>query len=451
MTTLVPKPLWSCLSQPIPGSTHAEHKATLGQALAERVKRMEGAVRQAHYWLWSNPLPWDPILWAHPSDPLNPFSVSHSAFSTSVPMPPRTRPTYQHPPPLPRHALKKPSKSGPTKPQPAIRGTPENFKRQSSHASAPPRAPPSSAIPRPTQHSLPRQPQKRLRSPQRNQTTITWAPPKRTKTARPLSPPRPRARYRGTRLPLTSSPTSTRCNASSVPPRHSASRDIRNFFRPSSELLSPPLDPFDPLPLPVPRPALQGNSAFVQPHHQSQHTLPLASRSRDVLYAPCGVHTLMRSSFGGRQPQNKLMRLRTLKKGSLPPRRLRFARVKPGAGALELGRTPSVYVSVISSVPLLTASSPRRPVSTGTPLVDVGRALTSSVFDLVLLIGTVLALSVTDIFTVQETSFSWCFSCSALVFQGLPLLPEKVFGLLTLVLVACICFRKPLLIFHDSK
>ena len=189
MRTLVPKSLWSCLSQPIPGSTHAEHKATLGQALAERVKRMEGAVRQGHDWLCSNPLPWDPILWAHPPDPLNPFSVSHGAFSTSVPMPPRTRPTYQHPPPLPRHALKKPSKSGPTKPQQAIRRTPRNSKRPSSHASAPPRAPPSSAIPRPTQHSRPRQPQKRLRSPQRNQTTITWAPPKRKKKTPALSHP----------------------------------------------------------------------------------------------------------------------------------------------------------------------------------------------------------------------------------------------------------------------
>ena len=256
MRTLVPKPLWSCLSQPIPGSTHAEHKATLGQALAERVKRMEGAVRQAHDWLCTNPLPWDPILWAHHPDPLNPFSVSHGAFSTSVPMPPRTGSTYQHPTPLPRHALKKPSKSGPTKLQPAIRRTPRNSKHPHSHASAPNQAPPSSAIPRPTQHSRPRHPQKRLRLPQRNQTTITWAPPKRTKATRPLSPPRPRARYRQTRLPLTSMPTSTRCNAPSAPPRHSASRDIPNFFRPSSDFLSPPLDPFDPLPLPEPPPPL---------------------------------------------------------------------------------------------------------------------------------------------------------------------------------------------------
>ena len=258
MRTLVPKSLWSCLPQPIPGSTHAEHKATLGQALADRVKRMEGAVRQAHDWLCSNPFPWDPILWARPPDPLNLFSVSHGAFSTSVPMPPRTRPTYQHPPPLPSHTLKKPSKSGPTKPQPAVRRTPRNSKRPSSHASAPPRAPRSSPFPRPTQHSRLRQPQKRLRSPQRNQTTIHWAPPKRTKFTRPLSPPRPRARYRQTRLPLTSRPTSTRCTAPSAPPRLSASRDDRNYFRPSSHLVSPPLDPFDPLPLPQPPPPHPG-------------------------------------------------------------------------------------------------------------------------------------------------------------------------------------------------
>ena len=265
MRTLVPKSGWSCLSQPISGSTHAEHKATYGQALAEQVKRMEGAVRQAHDWLYSNPLPWDPILWAHPPDPLNPFSVSHGAFSASVPMPPRARPTYQHPPPLTRQALKKPSKSGASNPQPAIRRTPRNSKRPSRHDSGPPRPPPPSAIPRPTQHSCPRQPQKRLRSPQRNQTTITWAPLKRTRTTHPLSPPRPRARYRQTHLALTSRPASTRCNALSAPPRHSASRDIGNFFRPSSDFVSLPLDPFDPLPLPEPPPPppLQGNSAFV--------------------------------------------------------------------------------------------------------------------------------------------------------------------------------------------
>ena len=105
MRTLVPKSLWSCLSQPIPGSTRAEHKAMIGLALEERVKHIDKAVHQAHDWLCSNPLPWDPILWAHPPDPLNPFSVSHGAFSASVHMPPRTRPAYQHPPPFPKHAL----------------------------------------------------------------------------------------------------------------------------------------------------------------------------------------------------------------------------------------------------------------------------------------------------------------------------------------------------------
>ena len=244
---------------------------------------MERAVRQAHDWLCSNPLRWYPIMCAHPPDPLNPLSISHSAFSTSVPMPPQTPPTYQHPPPLPSHVFKKPSKSGPTKPQPANRRAPRNCKRPSSHASAPHRAPPSSAIPRPTQHSRPRQPQKRLRSPQRNQTTITWAPPKRTKTTRPLSPPRPRARYRQTGLPLTSRPTSTRCNAPSAPPRHSAPRDIRNSFRPSSDFLSPPLDPPTLCPFPSPPPP---PSRLAQ--HSSDHTIrantPFPWRTASVMY-----------------------------------------------------------------------------------------------------------------------------------------------------------------------
>ena len=98
MRTLVPKSLWSCLSQQIPGSTRAEHKAMPGLAQEERVKHLDKAVHQAHEWLCSNPLPWDPIIWAHPPDPLNPFSVSHGAFSTSIHMPPRTRPAYQNPP-----------------------------------------------------------------------------------------------------------------------------------------------------------------------------------------------------------------------------------------------------------------------------------------------------------------------------------------------------------------
>ena len=111
-----------------------------------------------------------------------------------------------------------------------------------------------------------------------------------------------------------------------------------------------------------------------------------------------------------------LMEAEAAATGSVPLRRLRFAPVKPGASALALGRTPSVHISVSPSSPPDSASSTRGAVSRGTPLVDEGPALTSSVFDLVLVIGTVLALSVTDIFTVQKTSFSWCSSCSALVF-----------------------------------
>ena len=95
--------------------------------------------------------------------------------------------------------------------------------------------------------------------------------------------------------------------------------------------------------------------------------------------------------------------------GSLPSRRLRFAHVKPRTSALALAQTLSVYIPVTSSAPLVTASSPRGPLSTGTPLVDKGRSLRSSVFDLVLVIGTVWALSVTDISTVQEASFLLLF------------------------------------------
>ena len=94
MRTLVPKVHWSCLSQPIPGTTQAEHKPALGQALAERVKRMEGAVHQAHDWLCSNFLPWDPILWVHPPDPLNPFSVSTRCIQYLSPDAPSDPPTY---------------------------------------------------------------------------------------------------------------------------------------------------------------------------------------------------------------------------------------------------------------------------------------------------------------------------------------------------------------------
>ena len=62
MRPLVPKSLWSCLSQPIPGSTHDEHKAMLGLALEERVKHLDKAVHQAHDWLCANPLPWVKVL-----------------------------------------------------------------------------------------------------------------------------------------------------------------------------------------------------------------------------------------------------------------------------------------------------------------------------------------------------------------------------------------------------
>ena len=96
--------------------------------------------------------------------------------------------------------------------------------------------------------------------------------------------------------------------------------------------------------------------------------------------------------------------------GSLSSRRVRFARIKPGT--LAPGRTSSVYIFVFSSAPLGSACPPRGPVSRGTPLVDEGPAFTSSVFDLVPVIGTVLA----DISTVQNTSVSWCSSCFALVF-----------------------------------
>ena len=259
MRTLVPKSLWSCLSQPIPGSTCAEHRAMFGLALEERVKHLEMTVHQAHDPLCSNPLPWDPILWAHPSDPLNPFSVSHGTFRTSVHMPSRTRPIYQHPPPLPKHAFKKPSKPASAKAQQATRRAPKNSKRPSSCASAP-RPPAPRPFPalfsthahghhkNPIDHHKPIRPQSFGR------------PPKRTKTALPLPPQRSKARYRQTRLPLPSRPTATRCPGPSAPapPHSNASQDIRNFFRLSNDLLSPPLDPFSPLPLPEPPPSPTG-------------------------------------------------------------------------------------------------------------------------------------------------------------------------------------------------
>ena len=256
MRTLVPKSLWSCLSKPIPGSTRAEHRAMLGLALEERVKHLDKAVHQAHDWLCSNPLPWDPILCANPSDPLNPFSVSHGALSTSVHMPPRTRPVYQHPPPLPKHALKKPSKPASAKAQPTTRRAPKNSTRPSSRASAPPpppplgHSPPSSALtPTATRKtpSITTNPSShnRLGAPKARQDRSPPSHPQAPKHATvkhaylsPLGPPTLGAQAR---LPL-------------PPPHSNASRDIRNFFRPSSDLLSPPLDPFSPPPLLEPPP-----------------------------------------------------------------------------------------------------------------------------------------------------------------------------------------------------
>ena len=243
----------------------------IGLALEEPVKHLEKAVHQAHDWLCSNPPPWDPKRLAHPSDPLNPFSVSHSAISTSVHMPPRTRPVYQHPRPLPGQALKKPvqarvrkyttsqsprAKKLQTPVQPRIRTTPS----------------PLPAIPRPPQHSRPRPPEERHRSPQTHQTTIVWALPKRAKTALPLPPPSSKARYRHTRLPLPSRPTATTCPGPSAPapPHSNASQDIQNFFRPSSDLLSPPLNPFSPLPPPETPPL---------PHRVNQRSSNLTIRA----------------------------------------------------------------------------------------------------------------------------------------------------------------------------
>ena len=302
MRTLVPKSLWSRLSKPIPGSTRAEHRAMLGLALEERVKHLDKAVHKAHDWLCSNPLPWDPILWAHPSDPLNPFSVSHGAFSTSVHMPPRTRPVYQHPPPLPKHALKKPSKPASAKAQPTTRRAPKNSKRPSSRTSAP-RPPPPSAIPRPPQHSRPRPPQKRHRSPQTHQATIVWAPPKRAKTALPLPPPSSKARYRQTRLPLPSRPTLTRCPGPSAPapPPLQCLPGHPEFSLPiqrTSVSSSRPLQPSAPSGTPP------------LPHRVNQRSSNLTIRAAVYISLYVDVNTFI----GGRQPKNKLMRLRTFKK-----------------------------------------------------------------------------------------------------------------------------------------
>ena len=138
--------------------------------------------------------------------------------------------------------------------------------------------------------------------------------------------------------------------------------------------------------------------------------------------------------------------------GSLPSRRLGFARVKPGASALALERTPSVYISVISSAPPVTVNFSRGPVSTGTPLVDVGRALTSSVLDLVLVTESVSALSLTDTFTVQDNKIFLGVLRVLLQSSRAFLWYQKgLSGLLPLVLVPCICFRKTLLVFPKSN
>ena len=125
--------------------------------------------------------------------------------------------------------------------------------------------------------------------------------------------------------------------------------------------------------------------------------------------------------------------------------------MKPVPSALALWWASSVYISLLSSAPLVIASSPRRPVSTGTPLVDEGRSLTTSVLDLVLVTGTVAALRVTDIFTFPNTSFRWCSSSSALVLQGPPLLPEKGFWFALTCVCSLYMLLKTLMRFHKSN
>ena len=176
-------------------------------------------------------------------------------------MPPRTRPAYQHPRPLPKHALKKPSKPASAKAQPATRRAPKNSKHPSSRASAPrPPPPPPRPFPALLSTHAHGNHKNALNHQKTHQTTIVWAIQKRAKTTPPLPPPYSKARYRQTRLPLPSRPTATRCPGPSAPapPNSSASRDIRNFFCLSSDFLSPPLDPFSFLPLPEPPPSPPG-------------------------------------------------------------------------------------------------------------------------------------------------------------------------------------------------
>ena len=189
MRTLVPKCPWSCLSQPIPGSTRAEHKAMLGLALEERVRHLDKAVHQAHDWLSSNPFPWDAILWAHP-----PTLSTPSWFCMVRSVPPSTCPLGPAPhTSTPRLSPNMPYKNRPIQRQPKHNQPVARLKTPTAHQAAHPHhAPPPSAIPRPLQRSRPRQPQKRHRSSQTHHTTIVWWPPKRAKTTSPLHPNAPR-------------------------------------------------------------------------------------------------------------------------------------------------------------------------------------------------------------------------------------------------------------------
>ena len=302
MRTLVPKSLWSCLSNPIPGSTRAKHRAMLGLALEERIKHLDKAVHQAHDWLCSNPLPWDPILWAHPHDPLNPFSVTHGAFSTSVHMPPWTRPIYQHPPPLPKHALKKPSKPASAKAQPTARRAPKNSKRPSSRASAP-RPPPPLGHPPPSSALTPTATTKTP--------SITTNPPGHNRLGAPKarqdrSPP-PTPKLQGTlpsntpTSPLKARPYWVPRPVCSCPPPLQRLPGHPEFFPPIQRFSvssSRPLQPSAPSGTPP------------LPHRVNQRSSNPTIRAAVYISLYVDVNTF----FGGHQPQNKLMRLRTFKK-----------------------------------------------------------------------------------------------------------------------------------------
>ena len=72
-------------------------------------------------------------------------------------------------------------------------------------------------------------------------------------------------------------------------------------------------------------------------------------------------------------------------------------------------------------------------------------------FDLVLLIGTVLALTLTDIFTVQDTNFFLVFfvSCSSLL--GPSSATRKGFSFADTFACSLFLFQETLMIFHNSK